>query len=155
LFSPAENKDIKEYSSVREEDKSGPSESGSVLQKEEQESSYNDNSLHSLESILLPASKLKLILKYENHNRRENLNLDNRSDEKTEFICNNEVKTILSKEVRTIFILKDGSVHGLQDILSIVENRAITVKRMFRGKPINILVDTGCDIIYISSRITL
>jgi hypothetical protein len=70
-------------------------------------------------------------------------------------MCNNEAETMLFEEVRTIFVLKDRLVHGLQNILSVAENRAITVKRTFCGKPINILVDTGCDIICISCRIAL
>jgi hypothetical protein len=31
--------------------------------------------------------------------------------------------------------------------------RAITVKGVFRGKSVNILVNTGCDIVCVSSRI--
>jgi hypothetical protein len=50
--------------------------------------------------------------------------------------------------------LEDKSVHELQDILSIAENRAITVKKTFYGKLINILVNIGCDIVCISSHIT-
>jgi hypothetical protein len=46
------------------------------------------------------------------------------------------------EKTRTIFVLKDGSVHDLQDILSVVENKTITVKRTFHDKLINILVDT-------------
>jgi hypothetical protein len=68
----AENKDIKEYLNVRKEDKGGSSESGDMLREEKQKSSYSNDSLHSLESILLPASKLKPILKHKNQDKREN-----------------------------------------------------------------------------------
>jgi hypothetical protein len=73
--------------------------------------------------------------------------LDDRSDEETEFMCDDEAETMSFEEVRTIFILKDGSVHSLQDILSVAGNRAITVKEIFYSKPINILVDIECDIV--------
>jgi hypothetical protein len=46
-------------------------------------------------------------------------------------------------------------VHGLQNILSLAENRAIIVKEIFQDKLINILVDTECDIICVLSHITL
>jgi hypothetical protein len=53
----------------------------------------------------------------------------------------------------TIFTLEDGTEKSLADILSAAGDRAITVKGTFRGKVINILVDTGCDIVCVSSRI--
>jgi hypothetical protein len=79
--------------------------------------------------------------------------LNEESDKKSELECNDEAKTIPFKEARTIFVLKDGLVYGLQDILSVVGNRAIMVKRTFRGKLINILIDTECDIVCVLSRI--
>jgi hypothetical protein len=106
-----------------------------------------------LESILSPASKLKPTLKHKNQNRRENSNLNDGSDEEIEFMYDDETETISSKKTKTMFVLKDESVHGLQDILSVVENTVITVKETFHGKPINILIDTGCDIVCISSCI--
>jgi hypothetical protein len=66
-----------------------------------------------------------------------------------------KTKTMFFEKVKTIFVLEDESVHDLQDILSLAGNRAIIVKRTFHGKLINILVNTGCDIIYVSSCITL
>ena len=41
----------------------------------------------------------------------------------------------------------------LPQVLSAAGERAITVKGTFQGKTINILVETGCDIVCISSRI--
>jgi hypothetical protein len=73
--------------------------------------------------------------------------LDEESDEELEFKCNNEDKSIPSEKARTIFVLEDGLVYGLQNILSVAENRAIMVKRTFQGKLINILVNIECNII--------
>jgi hypothetical protein len=56
---------------------------------------------------------------------------------------------------RAIFTLEDGSEHDLKDILSVTENHASSIKNTFRGKPINILVNTECDIVCVSSRIAL
>jgi hypothetical protein len=51
-----------------------------------------------------------------------------------------------------VFTLEDGSLHTLKDIFSTAGARAITVKGKFRGKPINILFDTGSDIVCVSSH---
>jgi hypothetical protein len=53
---------------------------------------------------------------------------------------------------KAAFILENGTETKLVDVLS-AGARAITVKGTFRGKKVNILVDTGCDIVCISSRI--
>jgi hypothetical protein len=50
--------------------------------------------------------------------------LDDGSDEETEFMCDDKAKTIPFEEAKTIFILEDKSVHGLQDIFSIAENNS-------------------------------
>jgi hypothetical protein len=55
----------------------------------------------------------------------------------------------------TIFTMENGSEYDLKDILSVTGNHAISVKDTFHGKPINILVDIECDIICMSSCITL
>jgi hypothetical protein len=89
----AKNKNIKEYPSIRKKGKDGSSESRSVLREEEWERC--DNSLHSLESILFPTSKLKSTLKHKNQDRRKNSDWDNESNKKTEFMYDDETKTIL------------------------------------------------------------
>jgi hypothetical protein len=76
--------------------------------------------------------------------------LNEENNEDSEFKYNNENKTTLFKKARTIFVLEDESVYGLQDMLSMVRNRVIIVKRTFYG----ILVDIECDIICVSSYIT-
>jgi Retroviral aspartyl protease len=55
---------------------------------------------------------------------------------------------------RAIFTLEDGSEYDLKDILSVTRNHTSSVKDTFHGKPINILVNTGCDIVCVSSHIT-
>jgi hypothetical protein len=54
-----------------------------------------------------------------------------------------------------IFTIKDGTLHNLQDIFGVADYRAITVKGIFCGKPVNILVDMDCDIMCVLSHITL
>jgi hypothetical protein len=53
---------------------------------------------------------------------------------------------------KAAFVLENGTETKLVDVLS-AGARAITVKSIFWGKKVNILVDTGCDIVCISSRI--
>lgn len=53
----------------------------------------------------------------------------------------------------TVFTMEDGTQQGLAEILGTAGARAVTVKGTFHGRPINILVDTGCDIVCVSSRI--
>jgi hypothetical protein len=57
--------------------------------------------------------------------------LNEKSDKDLEFKCNDKDETTLLEKARTIFVLENGSVYGLQDILSVVENRAIMVKETF------------------------
>jgi hypothetical protein len=57
--------------------------------------------------------------------------------------------------IGTLFTMEDGSKHDLKHILNTAGNRAISIKGTFCGKPVNIFVDTGCDIVCVSSRITL
>jgi hypothetical protein len=52
-----------------------------------------------------------------------------------------------------VFTMEDGSHIKLQDVLSTVGARAATIKGNFCKKPINILLDTGSDIVCVSSRI--
>jgi hypothetical protein len=56
--------------------------------------------------------------------------------------------------IGTLFTMEDGSQHDLKHILNAVGSRVISVKGTFYSKSVNILVDTGCDIVCISSRIT-
>jgi hypothetical protein len=53
---------------------------------------------------------------------------------------------------KAVFILENGIETKLVDVLS-TGARAITAKGTFRGKKVNILVDTGCDIVCVSLRI--
>jgi Retroviral aspartyl protease len=53
-----------------------------------------------------------------------------------------------------IFTIENGSEHDLKDILSVTGNYTISVKSTFHDKPVNILVDIGCDIVCVSSHIT-
>jgi hypothetical protein len=53
----------------------------------------------------------------------------------------------------TIFTMENGSKHDLKDILSVTENHAISIKSTFHSKPINILINTRCDIVCVSSHI--
>jgi hypothetical protein len=57
--------------------------------------------------------------------------------------------------IGTLFMMEDGSQHNLKHILSAAGSRVISIKGTFRGKPVNILVDTGCDIVCVSSRMAL
>jgi hypothetical protein len=63
--------------------------------------------------------------------------------------------TSISHSGKTIFTMEDGLEHNLKDILNVTGNHAISVKDTFHGKPINILIDIGCDIVCVSSRIAL
>jgi hypothetical protein len=67
----------------------------------------------------------------------------------------NDSKDECETQVGMIFTMKDDMSRNLQDIFSVAGYRATTVKRTFYGKPVNILVDTGCDIVCVLSRITL
>jgi hypothetical protein len=55
----------------------------------------------------------------------------------------------------TIFTIENGSEHNLKNILSVAGNHAISIKSTFHDKPVNILVDTRCDIVCVSSHIAL
>jgi hypothetical protein len=55
--------------------------------------------------------------------------------------------------IDTLFTMEDRSQHDLKHILNAAGSRAISIKSTFCGKPVNILVDTGCDIVCVSSRI--
>jgi hypothetical protein len=52
-----------------------------------------------------------------------------------------------------VFTMEDRSHKKLQEVLSTAGARAATVKGTFRGKPINILLDTGSDIVCVLSHI--
>ena len=64
-----------------------------------------------------------------------------------------ETEEVTKEILGCIFTMEDGSQHTLKEVLSTAGSRAITAKGTFRGKPINILFDTGSDIVYVSSRI--
>jgi hypothetical protein len=49
--------------------------------------------------------------------------------------------------------MEDRSQHNLKQILRAAGSRAISVKGTFCGKPVNILVNMGYDIVCVSSRI--
>jgi len=51
--------------------------------------------------------------------------------------------------------MEDGSQKKIANLRSVAGARAITVKGTFRKKQVNILVDTGCNIVCISSRLVL
>ena len=49
--------------------------------------------------------------------------------------------------------IKDSTETQLMNMVNMAGKRAITVEGYFRDKPINILVDTGCDIVCVSSQL--
>jgi hypothetical protein len=56
-------------------------------------------------------------------------------------------------DLREVFTMEDGTQRKIGDLQSVAGARAITVKDTYKGKPINILVDTGCDIVCVTTRL--
>jgi Zinc knuckle len=128
----------------------GSSEMTGVLRGKGRKGSHGHDSLSSPKSILLVTSKsmsqpivpetsMKTLILYD-------------SDEDKDMP---PPASPTGRSGEAIFTLEDGSEHDLKDILSVIGNHAISVKSTFHGKPINILVDTGCDIVCVSSCIAL
>jgi hypothetical protein len=78
-------------------------------------------------------------------NNKSNNNTSNLMSESSDKELNKErlrEKNKLSSLSDCVFTMKNSTQHGLKDILSIAGVRTITVKRKFREKLINILLDT-------------
>jgi hypothetical protein len=131
-------------------DMDGSSEMMGVLQEEGQKSSHGNDPLSFLKSMLSVASKSMSQLIVPETNMKIPAAYNSDKDE--------DVPPLALPAGRgggAIFTLEDRSEHDLKDILSVTGNRASSIKSTFHDKPINILVNTGCDIVCVSSRIAL
>jgi Retroviral aspartyl protease len=61
--------------------------------------------------------------------------------------------SIKEKKKRLVFVLKKGEEVTLDALIGVVGSRACTFKDKYNNKNINILVDIGCDITCVASRI--
>jgi hypothetical protein len=124
------------------------SEIANVLER--RKNSHSNDSLSSLQSMPLAASKsiFQLVVS-ETSMEIPTLYNSNKYEDMPPLTIS------IDHRGRAVFTMKNGSKQDLKDILSVMENRVISIKSTFHNKLINILIDTKCDIIYVSSRITL